>query len=318
MDEACPAVKVPVAWQADRVIELIDAAAGGDAPFFIRWDPPEPHLPCKPSREYFEKYAVESIEPWPSFADTQEGKPEVQKRQKRIWGIEDWGWEKWAPVVARYFGVISEIDTQIGRLLAKLEEHGIEENTLVIYSTDHGDYCGGHGQIDKHFNLYDDVVRVPLFVRWPGKVEAGQVYDGFVAHELDIAKTILEAAGIDAPESFAGKNLIPMLKGSESAREDIFSQYFGGETGLYSMRMVRDRRYKYIYNPTSIDEFYDLEKDPGELVNAIDDPDYATGIARLKSRMWEWGKAINDRLFMFWNEPHFHPEAKSAAEKAGL
>ncbi len=302
VDEDCPADCTHLAWQADQIIARMDEAVerGGDDPFFLRWDPPEPHLPCKPPRQFADLYPPETIEPWISWPDTQENKPDAQKRQKKIWGLEEWGWDKWQPIVSCYYAVITELDFHLGRILDRLEHHGLQNDTIVIYSTDHGDYCGGHGQIDKHFAMYDDLYRVPLLVRWPGHVPAGQVCDAFAYNEIDVAKTLLEIAGLEVPETFVGHNLIKKINGEGPERDYVGGQYFGTESGLQSLRMLRDRRYKYVYNPTSLCEFYDLEADPGELRNLIDDPAVQPEITRLKQHLWDWMKSVGDPLANRW------------------
>ncbi len=314
-DSSSPADFSPLAWQADRVIDLLQQPT--DQPFCIRWDPPEPHLPCNPVSEFASRYNAADIPPWQSFPDPQQGKPAAQKRQKRIWGLEDWTWEQWQPVVRLYYGIITELDHHLGRVLDTLDRLGLAEDTLVMYSTDHGDYCGGHGQLDKHFNMYDDVTRVPLIVRLPGRVPAGHTCPAFASNELDIARTLLEAAGLTPSDSFVGENLVGMANGT-APREVITSQYFGTESGAYSMRMIRDERYKFVYHPVGdIHEFYDLALDPGELENRIGDPALAADITRLKVRLWDEMNAQGDRLANRWTAIELKDEPSLATSVFG-
>lgn len=302
VDTPCPPEKGPLAWQADQVIRQMTQAKPGQ-PWLVRWDPVQPHLPCNPTQPFADMYPPDQIEPWPSFPDALENKPRVQQRQRRIWGIDNWPWEKFQPIVARYLAVISELDHNIGRVLAELEARGLADNTLVIYSTDHGDFCGGHGQLDKHFSMYDDITRVPLMLRWPGKIDKpGDDCDAFVSNELEMARTICSAAQIPVPETFVGQDLLELANGQAEARDDIFVQYFGTETGAYDSRMVTDARYKYVYNPVTFDELYDLEADPGEIVNRIDDPAMAQTLRRLRRRLVEWMQETDDPLWMGWLE----------------
>ena len=283
-----------IAWGAGLTIDAIRGFtrenADGSRPFFVRWDPSEPHLPCLIPPEIADDYPPASIPPWPGFDDPLEGKPPMQAQQQRSWGVDGWPWEKWAPVVSRYLAEITLLDKKIGEVLDALEEAGVAEDTLVVYSTDHGDLCGSHGMMDKHYMMYDDVVRVPLVARFPGRIEPGTVRDDFVIHELDLHATLLSAAGLEVPEEAEGVNL---LAGS-TGREDAFSQYFGCQFGLYSTRMVRDRRWKYVWNLTAMDELYDLEEDPAELVNRVADPAAAGELARLRGRVIDWCASIGD------------------------
>jgi arylsulfatase A-like enzyme len=279
------------------VIQWIEKTREEPDPFFIRWHTMEPHLPCHPPEPHASMYDPKSIPAWPGFADGLENKPHIHRQMRKNWQVEGWTWEQWAPSVARYLGVVTLLDEQIGRVLEALDQLGIADNTLVIYSSDHGDMCGSHGMVDKHYIMYDDVTRVPMMVRWPGVVRPGLVVDDFVSNAVDLPSTILEAAGAAIPETFQGKSLLPALKGeSGTGREDIFASYHGNQFGAFSQRMVRDRRYKYVWNATDRDEFYDLERDPGELVNRIDEADIQAELARLRKRMSVWMGEIGDPL----------------------
>lgn len=304
-----------IAWGAGLTRQAIQDFSTNDAPFFIRWDPSEPHLPCMIPEEISSLYPPESITPWPSFADPLEHKPPMQQKQLRAWGVDGWTWKEWAPVVSRYLAEITLLDQYIGKVLNTLEASGRLEDTLVIYSTDHGDLCGGHGMMDKHYMMYDDVVHVPLIVSQPGTIPEGQTCDEMVLHELDLAATICRAANLEVPSAFEGVDLIPVLKGEKSTdRTEVFSQYFGCQFGLYSSRMVRDRRWKYIWNPTAIDELYDLQQDPAEWVNRIDDPRAVRALNRLKRSMKRWCNSINDLLlneFTEWQLDAVPPKPES-------
>jgi arylsulfatase A-like enzyme len=287
-----------LAWGADRTIDLLRQAAQGDRPFFVRWDPGEPHLPNIVPEPYASLYPPACVTPWASFPDPLIGKPTIQHKQRATWRISGWTWHEWAPIVARYLGEITLLDHQVGRIVATLDELGLAGDTLVIYSSDHGDLCGGHGLIDKHFVMYDDLVRVPLIVRWPGVLPAGVTSDAFVCSSLDIAATIVAAAGCPLPATFAGLNLTEQV--SASPRQDIFSTYYGNQLGLYSQRMVRDRGWKYVWNVVAEDELYDLADDPGEIRNRATDPARARELRRLRARMLAWLEQTDDRLLNTW------------------
>ena len=290
-----------LAWGADHTIRMLETCAADGRPFHIRWDPSEPHLPNIVPEPYCSMYPPDRIEPWLSFPDSLEGKPYVQAQQRRTWKLEGWSWAQWAPIVSRYLGEISLMDAQIGRVLDALDRLGLAEDTVVIYTTDHGDMCGGHGMIDKHFIMYDDVVRVPLIVRWPGHRAPGGRCDAFVASAIDLASTICQAADVSIPDTFRGQSLPGLLDGrTDNGRQDIFSTYHGNQFGLYSQRMVRDRRWKYVWNATAEDELYDLETDPGELTNLAADPACKAELDRLRPRVIAWMEQTHDPLLNPW------------------
>lgn len=299
-----------LAWGANEAMRLLEEAASrreeSGRPFFLRWDPTEPHLPHILPEPYASMYPPEEIPPWPGFPDPLEGKPYIQAQQRRSWQVDGWGWEQWQPLVSRYLGTVTQLDTQIGRILEALERLGLAENTLVAYTCDHGNLSGSHGMIDKHYVLYDDVTRVPLIVRWPGRTKAaGSVCESFVSQEIDLAATFCEAVGVPIPRGFAGQSLVPLLTGEQidNGRTDIFAQYMGNQFGLYSQRMVRDARWKYIWNAVAEDELYDLDTDPGEITNRATDPGCRTELRRLRARLVAWMESIGDPLLNQWTLP---------------
>ncbi|MEM8783804.1 MAG: sulfatase-like hydrolase/transferase [Planctomycetota bacterium] len=304
IDDTTPPEHHRIAWGARESIDAIERFTQAGQPWLVRWDPSEPHLPNLLPKELADLYPPESIEPWPSFHDPLENKPPMQRQQRLSWGLDDWTWDDWAPIVSRYLAEITLLDEWVGKLLATLDRLGLAENTLVIYSTDHGDLCGAHGMIDKHYMMYDDVVQVPLTMRWPGVLPEGKTCDAFSIHELDLATTIASAAGVDVPVAFEGEDLVPVARGdAEPTRRDAFSMYFGCQFGLYSSRMVRDRRWKYVWNLTAPDELYDLDTDPHELTNRIDDPSAADELQRLRLRVRDWCRSIDDKQLNEFTEP---------------
>ncbi len=297
---ATPAQSAP-GWGADQVLQQLDAAVEEGRPFFIRWDPEEPHLPSRPPEPYASLVDPARLEPWASFPDSLAHKPYIQRQQLRSWGIEGWGWERWAPVVARYLGVVALIDHQVGRLLDRLDALGVAEETLVVYTSDHGDLCGGHGMIDKHYVMYDDVMRVPLLLRWPGRLPAGRTVDTLLTAALDLAATFCVAAGVEPPASFVGHDLVGLVDGQPQARRDhVFASYHGAQFGAYSQRMVRTRHWKYIWNLTAEDELYHLAADPGELHNLAADPGLAARLGELRSSLLGWLEETGDPLLNEW------------------
>ena len=303
-DAAITAEQSRLAWGVAQTMDLMTRYAQLDAPWFLRWDPSEPHLPNVVPEPYASLYAPADIAPWPGFADPLLGKPYAQAQQRRHWNLEHWTWERdWAPIVARYLGEITLLDAQIGRLLAHLEVLGLAENTVVIYTTDHGDMCGSHGMIDKHMVMYDDVLRVPLVVRWPGQPARGEC-DAFVTNALDLAATFCDDAGVSVPETFAGRSLLSLLSETgTSTRDCVFAMYHGSQFGLYSQRMVRDARWKYVWNATGEDELYDLERDPGEIINLATVSEAQADLSRLRQRLVAWMEEQRDPLCNAWTKP---------------
>jgi arylsulfatase A-like enzyme len=279
------------AAMAAEMLERI--ASNADTPWLLRVNFQEPHLPCRPTAIFAERYAPENVPEWGSFGDTFAGKPYIQAQQLLNWNIQDYTWDDWAPIVSRYFAVISQLDDAIGDLLRQLDATGQRDNTLVLFTTDHGDMCGGHRMMDKHYVMYEDVVKVPLVVRWPGIVAAGSHCDQFVYNLLDLPPTLLEAgyAPVPDPTDFRlhGESLLPLWQGNEPQvwRDAVVATYNGQQFGLYSQRMIRTREWKYIWNPTDTDELYDMQADPYELSNIVHCPAHFETVAELRHRLYD-------------------------------
>jgi len=292
-----------LAWGADRVIEALRQSAGDRRPFFVRWDPSEPHLPNRVPPPYDRMYPPGRIQPWPGFADPLDGKPYIQRKQQRTWGVEGWSWDRWRPIVQRYLGEITLLDAQVGRILAALDGLGCGDDTLVIYTSDHGDMCGSHGMMDKHYIMYDDVLRVPLLARCPSLVPAGGTCDAFVSSALDLARTFLDLAGVPAPDTCVGQSLVPALRGGPGPNRDyIVSTYYGNQLGLFTQRMIRDSRWKYVWNATAEDELYDLQGDPGEIRNLSAQAGAAGELSRLRRQLLAWMQTERDPILNPWTQ----------------
>lgn len=284
-------------WLTQRAIEQLGTLSRGADPWLVRLDLSEPHLPCRPAAPFSSLFTPSDIPKWKSFEEDFTNKPYMQRQQLANWQIEGYSWDDWAPIVARYYNVIAQVDDAIGQLLATLETLGISDDTVVIFTADHGDMCGGHRMLDKHYVLYDDVVHVPLVIRLPGQTEA-LVYDGFSSNMLDIGPTLLDLAGIDLPSDLHGRSLAAVLRGENDPdpRTQIVSTFNGQQFGLYSLRMLRDADWKYIWNATDVDELYDLRSDPDELVNLAGKPEMANRIADMRKRLDEELVGFGDRL----------------------
>lgn len=271
-------------WMAERACEVIERFARADKPWHIWVDYEEPHLPCRPSEPFASMYTPEEIEPWDGFGDAFERKPYCHRQQTISWGLEGMTWEDFRPMVARYYAVVSQLDDAIGRILAALEKSGQAERTIVAFTSDHGDMCASHGMLDKHYVLYDDIVRVPLMVRVPG-VAPCENHD-FVSNCLDLPASFEKWLHLPAAAVLHGREL-PLVPCAKNARAHICATSNGQQFGLYSTRMLRDTRYKYVWNLTDVDELYDLALDPGEKDNLIGERAQAPRIAAMRRTLLE-------------------------------
>jgi arylsulfatase A-like enzyme len=285
---------------SDAAIGLLQEYAELDQPFCIRLDFEGPHHPYMPPGQYAALYEPEKIAPWPNFADEATTKPATQLRLIEQRGVVGWTWADWQPVVARYFGFVSFIDAEIGRVLDALDDLGLRDTTVVIHTADHGDMTGSHGgQFNKGPLMYDEICRVPLIVRDPRSTGRG-VCRHLVGSPA-LMPTILELAGVPVPPGLHVSSLRPWIDdpGAPSGADAAYAEYHGDEWGLYSMRMIRTRTAKYVYSPHGSDELYDLEADPHELLNRIEEPGYSGLRGELRGRLLRWMIDTDDPLALW-------------------
>ncbi|QGQ96570.1 DUF4976 domain-containing protein [Paenibacillus psychroresistens] len=271
--------------------ELLQQLSRSGSPWHLRVNFKEPHLPCRPTAAFANLYSADSIPEWGSFVETFANKPYIQEQQLRNWHVAHYGWQDWAPIVARYYAIISQLDDALGCILKELDTLGESDNTIVIFTSDHGDMCGGHRMMDKHYIMYEDVVKVPLIMRWPGVIAPNSYCDEFVYPLLDLPPSLLEFSGSPLPTNhrFHGQSIQPLLKATNEItwRDEVVATYNGQQFGLYTQRMIRTRDWKYVWNTTDVDELYDMQRDPNELHNVISHPSNSHVVQELRKRLYD-------------------------------
>ena len=275
----------------DRALDFLRRV--GDDPFVLVVSYDEAHDPWMVPVDYWEKFQPGDIPGRPNYCPPMAGKPKLQQMQAQETAAAH-GNPTWEQLVAKrlkFFGCNSWIDREIGRVAEAVDElHG--NDTLIIYTSDHGDQLGSHGLHDKGPEMYEESTNVPFIVRGPG-VPGGAVSHALLSH-VDILPTMLDLAGQEIPGSLHGCSQAPVLAEPAAAvREYVFVSYNRGDAdaqergGLYPIRCVRDARYKLAVNLFDSDEFYDLEADPYELTNLIDSPEHAGTRNRLHDALLE-------------------------------
>ena len=289
----------PTHQTSAHVIRLMDAWQD-EHPWLIQMDFSEPHLPCTPVREFADLYDPAKIPVWGGFADTYENKPYIQRQQLLNWNTEDKDWSFFAPVVARYYAQITQVDDAIGQVVDWLDAHGKLDDTVIIYTSDHGDYCGDRRQMDKHYSMYEEIVRIPHVWHCPARFLQGHKSEAFNTNALDIPATIMDMVGLPSG-GMVGKSLMGVLTGqTDTHRDAVMVTYNGQQFGLFSQRMLRMGNVKYTWNLTDTDELYDLESDPCELHNLISDPAYASVLQSMRHRLLAELQAENDCMLNGW------------------
>ena len=187
-----------------------------------------------------------------------------------------------------YLASIQSVDDNIGRLLDYLDQSGLSDSTIVVYTSDQGFYLGEHGWFDKRF-MYEESFRTPLLVRWPGNVPAGTVNTDLVQN-LDFAPTFLEAAGAAVPADMQGISLVPLLSNEGGEWRQALYYHYYEYPGIHAVKRhygIATRRYKLIHFYHDVDEWelYDLQADPQEMTNVYGNPDYSEIQVTLHSQL---------------------------------
>ncbi|MEE8452245.1 MAG: sulfatase [Thermoguttaceae bacterium] len=195
---------------------------------------------------------------------------------------------KYQRYIKDYLRCIASVDDNVGRVLAYLDETGLAENTIVIYTSDQGFYLGDHGWFDKRF-MYEESLRSPLVVRWPGHIKPGSVSKEIVLN-LDFAETFLDVAGAPIPTDMQGASLVPVLEGNtpDDWRKSMYYRYyeFPGAHSVKRHYGVRTDVHKLIfYHDLDEWELFDLKKDPREMKSVYADPEYASVVKELKAEL---------------------------------
>jgi arylsulfatase A-like enzyme len=293
------------AFLADDAISYLESwNQKPDHPFFLWVNFWGPHEPYYATEEYMDLYRNVQIDPWPSFEEDQSNKPRVH-RLKVPHESKGKGWSFWEPAIRHYYAFMSLIDHQIGRILGKLDELGLKDDTVVIFAADHGESLGAHGGCqDKGHFMYEEIYRIPMMIRAPF---AAPRRDASLVSLLDLCPTVLELAGESNPAAGRdGLSLLNHLHGEAAA--DWRSAYVAEFHGLvtpFTQRMIVNERYKYVWNMGDIDELYDLLEDPHEMNNLIDDAALSQHRTRLQHDLLQWMKDTKDNVSSYYYR-HLH------------
>ncbi len=313
---------LPVAWHSstwvgDRAIDWLRTrpqASHSSRPFCAWVSFPDPHHPFDCPEPWSGMYDPRSVtlpkhrrrdlerRPWWHKASL-EGKPQLAdpvmlKFRAEGSRVPDQTDEQLAEMTANYYGMTSLIDHNVGRIMTALDDLGLAEDTLVIYTTDHGELLGNRGLYLKGPTPYDDLLRVTCVARGPG-VAADRVVREPVS-TLDVAATFCEAAGVEPGHDMQSRSLAPLLRGESQTRDCAYSEWHvhPSRCGVaLKLRTVRTAEWKCTFELASgAGEMYDLANDPGEMQNLFDDPGYAARRSTLEAMMRERPGKVSENL----------------------
>jgi len=277
-------------------------------PFCLLLHHKAPHHPWIYPEKYDSLFAEKDLPEPATFSDDYEGKNQYllneSCRFSKLQYVHSWHfnkpppvntevgseeYKKWAyqEVFKGYYRLVASLDDNIGRLLDYIHKAGLDRNTIIIYMSDNGFFLGDHGLFNKQW-MYEESIKIPLIIKLPGENKKDKVINKMVS-ELDLASTILDFAHLEIPPHFQGQSLKPLIEGKKSASwrkshyYHYFSQYEVPEN--YGIRTEKFKLIIIVGSDSSEWEFYDLENDPEEMINQINNPDFKQIVDSLKSEL---------------------------------
>lgn len=207
---------------------------------------------------------------------------------------------RWRQYREAYFRLCELVDGHVAALLRALDEAGLTDNTLICYTSDHGDGHGAHGWNQKSA-LYDEVTKIPLLISAPKLFQGGRVEDRLASNGLDLLPTFCDFAGLQPPDGVQGRSLRPLLEDRSGTewRESVATECYWGQPRGSQGRMIRTERYKYVLYSWGANRelLYDLETDPGETRNLAGEPDHQPVLDDHRRRMLDWCGEVGDAGF---------------------
>ena len=313
----------------DFALNWLDAKEMTNEPFLMVLQYKAPHRPWHPDTKYEKLWDDVEMPYPSTFNDTYKGRektagdtemtmeyfsrrdmklerPKNLKRKERIqWdfygakageivqpkGMSDEEGKKWRyqNYIKDYLACVKSVDDNIGRVLTYLKENNLEDNTIIVVTSDQGFYLGDHGFFDKRF-IYEESLRMPFMVKYPERIKAGSVNEDIITN-IDFAPTLLELAGITTTQKMQGTSFVPVLEGNtpKDWQDAMYYHYYEFPFWHHVQPHYGIRTQKYtlahFYYNIDVWELYDLEKDPNQMNNIYNDPNYASTIAELKVKL---------------------------------
>jgi len=300
-------------WVTDRAIEMIEGASRSEQPFFLVCGWNAPHFPMIVPAPYDAAYDPVKVPLPPTFVDDLHGKPEVQHRRPSHTPVQHLNPDGWRRLIAHYWGLVSLIDEQVGRIVAALHRLHIAEDTIVVYLSDHGDMMGSHHLMEKGaWNVYEETVHVPLIIRDSRSATPGGVVPQLVSL-VDLMPTLLALVDVPAPPELSGQSTLQLMGGNADRWDDVvYGETMGlseraevdtplpqdalDPSELLVVKWLRTPEWKYAYYSTDHDELYNLAADPGEATNLAADATYSQTVESFREQLLQWMQQTGDPL----------------------
>lgn len=286
-------------WTANETIKFLKNR-DRERPFFIQMSFERPHSPLSPSPEKADMYKTEDIDLPESIIDLFKHrfslKPSFQREhieKKGTYPYVPENEEELKSIIARYYTLITIIDEEVGRVISHLEKEGELENTVIIYTSDHGDFAGEHGLFHKNFGIYEAIHRIPMIIYYPG-CPSGKKIDEII-ESIDLYPFLCEMMNIETPECVEGKSFLPLIEKGEKGKQMAICEWawFHPVPMIYAVR-TKNLRLVY-YGEGQEGELYDYEKDPNELYNHYNNPEYLEKRLSLTEKILDYVKGYKKK-----------------------
>ncbi len=311
------------AWaKSTSAIDFLESRPD-DRPFCLYLSFYEPHAPHVAPRRYEKLYPPEEMVV-PELAENElESKARRYTEKYNALKMPDAAREDYQRFISVYYGMVSFIDEQVGRVMEALREQRLLENTLIVFTSDHGDFCGEHGMVKKDTVHLDSLLHVPLLISQKGRLAEGRTVDD-LAEEVDVLPTILDLINIPVPHGVQGQSLRPMIEGEGGSLHDAvyaeacnplarnpyvsYEDYLAdwrksndgpgspiGVPGEYT-KSVRTLEYRYVWYASGEEELYEYASDPDEQCNRAGDPELSDVQRGMREYLLEWSLKSEDPL----------------------
>jgi choline-sulfatase/uncharacterized sulfatase len=285
-------------WIANKATEFMGRCRDAERPFFVHVSLPKPHQCYTPAREFWDLYNEEELTLPPNADSSLEGKSPALRKTVEAQRTGDWtlfephGYEAGRlRKLHGYLGNVSHVDHAVGKLMKWIDQEGLGEDTIIIYSTDHGDFACEHGAMEKAPGICADAItRIPSIWRWPGRFRAGHVAEELV-ETVDVSATLTGLCGVPEMETSDGKDIGHLLEGRSGEVREVAVTEFAWS------RSVRKGDWRLVWYakevfageyPDGFGELYNVREDPWEMTNLFFDPAHQEKVQELRADLLDW------------------------------
>lgn len=273
-------------WTAQKTIDFLNTPEAKENPFFIWTSFAPPHAPHVPPEELDDLYNPDDIPvDWEEYFAFERSRMQNRPMIEDFWkaGSVRHDIDIFKKAVCRYLSLITLVDREIGRVLSTLRGQGLDDDTIIIFTADHGDFAGNFGQLGKNLPGYEDLLRIPFIYVDPYREDHGRHVQGMYQN-VDLFPSLMERLGLPVPHTVQGRSFLPALDGCPGSSRD----YIFAETSMEKTIQSRDWKLTFFVRHPERGQLFRMSPTPNELENLWDNPDYTHIKAKLMSEMMTW------------------------------